>query len=139
MRKSSRLGIRIVLMLAVMLGVGASSAMADSRCGGERGTQVYTEYNGVGGSKVYCIPIRSSNLMLEGGGLNGGCGLCFSGWNDIISSIQIFNNGGTVYICYYRDAGYNGTKWSFLGPNVYGGVLPAGVDDQISAISSACP
>jgi hypothetical protein len=122
-----RLAISALLLLTSL--AAATPASADARCGGLRGIQVWSSAWYAGATKTWC--------QNSGGGI-ARQNLFWEGWNDSISSFQIFNMPGNLGTCFFEHADYQGLRTLYMG-NVNVGSLAPGIDNTWSSILTAWP
>jgi len=131
---------RVVFLLAALSLVLATmiapvTAMADSRCNGGTGIQIWQDANLGGATTKFCANSNSviavSPLSNETGGL-----FFFANWDNRISSYQTFNNT-SGWTCLYKNNNYNSQIHSVFKNDTVEYVGNA-ANDQASSILSPC-
>lgn len=119
----------LTLSLALLLScLTAMPVSADQRCGGLRGLQVWDGLNFQGNSRIWCA---------ENGAINR-TNLFFEGWNDSISSFQLFNMPANLPTCFSEHANHGGLHWVYWG-NAQRADVGAAANNRWSSIITAWP
>ncbi|MFN8628887.1 MAG: hypothetical protein U0838_00780 [Chloroflexota bacterium] len=123
------------LSLVLTTMIGPASAMADSRCNGGKGIQIWQDGNLGGATTKFCANSNSviavTPLSNETGGLS-----FFANWDNRISSYQTFNNS-SGWTCLYKNNNY-GTEISAAYKSDTIEYVGDAANDQASSIYSPC-
>lgn len=135
-RRALSVGLIVGLVGSLVPGM----TLADSRCSGGPGMQVWENSNYSGGTWIVCAVtgnFSDADLTNNTSGLG-----FFANWNDRISSYQTFNTPAGVVTCFWKNFSYSGT-WQRVAGNHNMAYVGNSMNDTISsfwrrASSPAC-
>ena len=118
-----------LLFMSLVVSLGAlllpSAALADSRCSGSKGYQVYENINYGGRTAISCVNRADYSGWQDN--LN-----FWESWNDAVSSAVSFNATGWN-VNFYQNANYNHFLLQFQGNVAVSDFRNWGANDQVSS------
>ena len=122
---------RATAIAAVFGLIGTGTTLADGRCGGGPGVQVWENTYFSGGTWTICANASGNFSDSDLSNNTSGLGF-FANWNNRISSYQTFNTPAGVITCFFDGTGYTGS-WQRVAGN-YNMTSPGTMNDRFSSL-----